>query len=65
MQFFEAAMPDASSVYETVVDADIDGDAILPAFDFSDWNTELMLEHDADDRHPHAFKVYRHQRALD
>ncbi|MEM7681550.1 MAG: dihydrofolate reductase [Planctomycetota bacterium] len=60
---FEAALPKAQAVYETVVDADIAGDAVLPQFDFTDgWTTRVLQEHRADERHAHAFTVYRHDR---
>jgi len=60
--FFEAAWPVAEVVYETVVDANIEGDANLPAFDYSQWHTELLQDHPVDDRHEYAFKVYKHTR---
>ena len=62
VQFFVAALPLATTVYETVVDADIDGDAMLPAFDFSDWRTEQMGEHGVDERHAYSYTIYRHCR---
>lgn len=62
VQFFEAAWPNATNVYETVVDTVVEGDAILPAFDYSRWQTEMLSDHLADDRHQYAFKVYRHTR---
>lgn len=62
VQFFEAAWPKAELVYETVVDVQIDGDAVLPVFDYSQWETELMQSHPVDDRHAYAFKVYKHRR---
>ncbi|MBT8139178.1 MAG: dihydrofolate reductase [Gammaproteobacteria bacterium] len=70
VQFFVAAMPIADVVYETVVDIDIDPDnkldekdkAILPAFDFSNWQSTLMHEHQVDERHAHSFSVYRRER---
>ncbi|MBT8148547.1 MAG: dihydrofolate reductase [Gammaproteobacteria bacterium] len=61
--FFIEALPQADVVYETVVDIEIEGDAILPAFDFSDWHTEVLHEHGTDDRHAVGFVVYKHSRA--
>ncbi|MEM6756026.1 MAG: dihydrofolate reductase [Planctomycetota bacterium] len=60
--FFNAALPMASHVYETVVHADIEGDAFLKAYDFSNWKTETLFEHPTDERHAHAFTVYHHCR---
>ncbi|MGJ8686596.1 MAG: dihydrofolate reductase, partial [Spongiibacteraceae bacterium] len=55
VSFFVETLASADYVYETVVHANIDGDAFLPAFDFSNWKTELLQEHPADERHAHAF----------
>lgn len=60
--FFSECFASANCVYETVVEADIDGDAFLPEFDFSDWSTELIAEHGQDSRHVYAYKVYVHRR---
>lgn len=45
------------AVYETVVHAEVQGDAVLPAFDFTGWRCEVLQEHPADDRHRFAFTV--------
>jgi len=50
------------TVYETVVHAQVDGDAVLPAFDFTGWSFEVLQEHPADDRHTFAFTVNRWDR---
>lgn len=60
--FFVKALPLANCVYETVVQADIAGEATLPAFDFSAWDTTLIGEHDIDERHRYAYKIYCHRR---
>ena len=62
VSIFTAALPNAGTVYETIVDAEITGDAVLPVFDFSDWDTELLQDHPIDKHHEFAFKVYRHKR---
>jgi dihydrofolate reductase len=56
------ALSKADTVYETIVDTTISGDTVLPNFDFSDWNTELLQSHPVDKQHAFAFKVYRHRR---
>lgn len=60
--FFTAALPKATKVYETIIDTEIDGDAILPAFDFSGWQTELLETHGVDAKHAFAYKAYCHTR---
>lgn len=60
--FFTAGFEIATTVYETIVDADIDGDAFLPAFDFSGWSTEKIDEHEVDERHVYAYDVFKHVR---
>ncbi len=66
VSLFQAALPEARTVYETVVHTDLAADpqrdAVLPAFDFTDWATTTLHEHPADGRHAHAFTVYRHTR---
>ena len=59
---YREALPLADTVYETVVDAQIEGDTFIDAFDFSGWQTEQMQRHPADERHRFAFTVYRHTR---
>ena len=59
---FEQTFDQAQTVYETVVHTDIQGDAQLPPFDFTDWQTTVLERHPADDRHAYAFTVYRHDR---
>ena len=62
VHFFVEALPLATTVYETIVDVDIDGDAMLPAFDFSGWQTEQIGEHGVDERHVYSYSIYRHRR---
>jgi dihydrofolate reductase len=56
------AFPKATTAYETVVRADIDGDTFVSPFDFNSWRTEKLEEHLADDRHAHGFGIFRHVR---
>lgn len=62
--FFELAYAICDCVYETVIDAEINGDAFLPAFDYADWHTELLQKHPIDERHRFAFSIYKHCRVL-
>ena len=62
VSFFVEALPQADAVYETVVDAEVEGDAILPEFDFTGWQTEVLHQHAADERHKFGFTIYKHSR---
>lgn len=64
VEFFSKGFEVCDTVYETIVDAEINGDAFLPEFDFSDWQTELIATHSIDERHRFAFNVYKHQRVI-
>ncbi len=56
------ALPKATSVFETVVLAEIEGDTYLPEFDFSDWQTLQIFAHPQDPMHAFAFHAYQHIR---
>lgn len=62
VQFFSSTMENAATVYETVVDAEVQGDAYLPKFSFEGWTTELLSEQSPDEKHPFGFKVLKHSR---
>ena len=59
---FIAALPNAHTVYETVIDAHINGDTVLPEFEFDNWDTELLQDHSIDEHHEFSFRIYRHER---
>jgi dihydrofolate reductase len=60
---FGAALPLAHTVYETIVEAKIAGDTVLPAFDFSRWSTTLIEHHLADPRHKFAYRIFSHKKS--
>lgn len=62
VHFFQAAFPIANRVFETVVDADIDGDAFLPKFDFSQWDSAELTTSAPDEKNRYGFTVYEHTR---
>lgn len=62
VSFFTQGLALADRVFETVVDVEIDGDAYLPEFDFSDWQTEVLLASPPDERNSLGFTAYLHQR---
>ncbi len=48
---YRAFLDQASRIYLTEVDADVDGDTTFPAFDPVDWVETSATSHPADDRH--------------
>ena len=59
VEFFKQAYEIADTVYETIVNADIDGDAFLPEFNYSGWQSELLENHPVDEKHKFGFEVYK------
>jgi dihydrofolate reductase len=57
-----AALPGATTVYESIIHADIDGDTYIPEIDFADWSSQLVSEHAVDDCHEFAFSIFRRDR---
>lgn len=57
-----ASMSQASAIFETVVDAHIDGDTFLPPQDFRQFDREVLLHKEPDADHPFRFTVYHYQR---
>ena len=60
---FKQTFDRVQTVYETIVHTRVEGEAVLPVFDFTGWRCETLQEHPADDRHPFAFTVKRWDRA--
>ncbi len=60
--FFKAAFPLANTVYETVVESEVDGDTFVAEFDFCDWETEVVDRHEKDHRHQYAYTIYKYTR---
>ena len=63
-KFLRDALALADTVYETVVNAKLQGDTFVEAFDFRSWSSELIEEHPADTQHLFAFSIYRHRRSI-
>ena len=52
---YQQMLPLAGTMYLTLVDADIRGDAFFPAWKMSEWQENQREHHAADDRHQYAF----------
>lgn len=61
-KLFNEAFSMTTTVYETVVHSDVEGDTFIAPFDFTGWRTDLLQQHSADDRHVYGFSIYRHVR---
>lgn len=59
---FEQTFDRVQTVYETIVHAEIDGDAVLPAFDFTGWRCTVLEQHPADARHALPFTIQQWDR---
>jgi dihydrofolate reductase len=58
-----ASMQRATDVFETVVDAHVDGDTFLPSQDFSQFTQKVLLHKGVDADHPYSFTVNHYQRS--
>ena len=54
-EIFRLALPAATTVELTIVEAEVGGDTVLPAFDVADWVETSREPHPADPRHDHPF----------
>jgi len=54
-EIFRLALPAATTVELTVVEADVGGDTFLPALDVADWVETSREAHPADARHDYPF----------
>jgi dihydrofolate reductase len=59
---YRAALPYVQTLHLTEVDAEVAGDAYLPAFDKSQWQLVEQLPHPNDDRHALSFNFCTYQR---
>lgn len=54
-QLYAAALPRADRLYLTVVDAEVTGDTIMPAFDLNDWQQTASQAFAADAKNPYDY----------
>ncbi|MCY4096093.1 MAG: dihydrofolate reductase [Gammaproteobacteria bacterium] len=59
---YEAALPVADRLVETIIEAEIDGDVYFPAYDANEWLEVSRTHHPADERHEHAFDIIVRER---
>ncbi|TVQ41648.1 MAG: type 3 dihydrofolate reductase [Wenzhouxiangella sp.] len=61
-EIYRLALPLASRLVLTFIDADIEGDTRFPEFSRRDWQLSRMQARPADDRNPHALVFAEFQR---
>jgi dihydrofolate reductase len=54
---FELALPKATRIYLTEVEADVEGDVMFPPFDESEWRETSRESHPADMNNDHPFTL--------
>ena len=54
---YALALPRADRLYETLIDADIDGDTFFPPYDASQFTLVAKEDFDADEEHAFAFSI--------
>jgi len=59
---YALALPQATRLYITYVDADIEGDVYFPEFDLSQWQCVHEEAHPADERHSAPFRLTTFER---
>ena len=56
-QLYAAALPRVDRIYLTQVDADIEGDTLMPQFDLAQWREHSSQAFAADEKNPYNYKL--------
>jgi dihydrofolate reductase len=56
-QLYAAALPRADRIYLTEVDANVEGDTLMPPFDLAQWCEHSAQAFSADDRNSYAYEL--------
>jgi len=59
---FREAIPLASRIYLTIVQAEMEGDTYMPEWDASEWKETSRTSYAADERNPHDFVLIVYER---
>ena len=54
---YALALPRADRLYETLIDADIDGDTFFPPYNLSEFTLVAKEDFDADEQHAYSFSI--------
>jgi dihydrofolate reductase len=55
-------MRETTTVYESIIDVNCEGDTFLPEFNFDSWQSTLISKHAVDQNHRFSFEVWRRTR---
>ena len=61
-ELYAEALPRASRLYLTLVDADVEGDTWMPALDSRSWRETASEAFPADERHAYSYRCSVHER---
>ena len=56
-QLYSAALSRADRIYLTEVDAEVEGDTLMPDFDRAQWQAGAVTTHAADEKNHYAYKM--------
>ncbi len=56
-QLYDAALPIADRIYLTTVDAEMQGDTLMPHIDLAQWREHSSLAFNADSKNPYNYKL--------
>jgi len=62
-QLYASALPRADRIYLTTVDADVEGDTLMPQFDLAQWRERSSQAFIADEKNPYDYKLTVYDRA--
>lgn len=63
-QLYQTCLPELHRIYETIVDAEIEGDAVFPTLDPSEWLVSDEVSHSAGPRDDYPFRTRTLERRL-
>lgn len=61
-QIYALAQNIVTDMFITYVDFETEGDAYFPAFDSSEFTSDLVQTQEVDEKHNYAFKIFKHHR---
>jgi dihydrofolate reductase len=56
-QLYAAALPRTDRIYLTEVDAEVEGDTLMPDFDRAQWQAGEVTTHAADEKNPYSYQM--------